>query len=638
MKLKGKFLLLFALGTAGSMLAIALVGYFFMKEQTVMATHTKIAAVLDVHSSKMDGWLKSKTRILETTGIMIRNTITDEEINATHLQVYRLDPDINNIYFGLVDGRFFDGADWPTPLGYDPRQQNWYQQAAEKVGITVTAPYTGKITNRQVVSFVMPIRGQLGQLRGVLGAEVQLTILSDFIKNVNLNGNGYGVLIDKNGLIIAHPDADLLNTHLHKDPNLGKLTQKLLATEEGIDTFVAADIEYVVMYRKVPATGWTMAIVVAETAVNQTLTTMKQRFAITTILVMLLVIAITLLLSRHFIRPMVELAAKALRVASGDLSMMANLQETDRQDELGQLTTSFNEMLSNVSQREVERLQQIECGSQEVIAANQQLQAMNEELSNTLNQLQKAQMQMIQSEKMAALGNLVAGMAHEINTPVGIGVTASSHLAQITEEFFRCYEKGNLTRENLLDYITDTREAAKIVLTNLERAASLTRSLKQVSADQASEKKRVFNVKNYINEVLLSLQPKLKKTKHGVIIHCEETLEINALSGAISQIITNLIMNSLLHAYDHDDVGEMTIEFVKNENQLVLIYSDDGKGMDTITRSKIFDPFFTTARNTGGTGLGLYILYNIVSQQLGGTIECKSELGKGATFTIQFPL
>jgi signal transduction histidine kinase len=334
-----------------------------------------------------------------------------------------------------------------------------------------------------------------------------------------------------------------------------------------------------------------LMIAVPETALHQVIATMKQQFAMTTIFVILLIIGINLLFSRHFI----SLTAGA--------AIKPTLSATNRRDELGQLPTSCNE-----------------------------------ELSNTLQQLQQAQMQMIQSEKMAALGNLVAGIAHEINTPVGVGVTASSHLAQITEEFFALYEKGNLTRENLLNYITDTREAAKILLTNLERAAELTRSLKQVSADQCNENKRIFNVKKYIAEVLLSLQPKLKKTKHSIIVQCDEVLEIDTLPGPFSQIITNLIMNSLLHAYDQTDAGKIVVNFVKNNNHFILTYSDDGKGMDTTTVSKIFEPFFTTKPNAGGTGLGLYVLYNIVDKQLGGTIECKSKLGEGATFIIRFPL
>lgn len=293
--------------------------------------------------------------------------------------------------------------------------------------------------------------------------------------------------------------------------------------------------------------------------------------------------------------------------------------------------TVINEELQNANQelnQEIGKRQQVEI----------ELADTNSELTRTIKELKTMQTYLIQSEKMVALGNLVAGMAHEINTPIGVGVTASSHLQQMTEQLIRLCRTGLPSVHELNEYLQDLQESSAIILKNMERAGKLIQSFKQVSVDQSSEIQRVFNVKRYLDEILLSVRPGLKKTKHRVIVECEDNLEIDGSAGAFSQIITNLLMNTLTHAYEQADKGEIIISAKKEGEHLLIVYSDDGKGMDYHVLTRIFDPFFTTKRGSGGTGLGLYLVYNIVTQQFGGTIDCTSEPGKGTTFRISLPL
>jgi signal transduction histidine kinase len=164
------------------------------------------------------------------------------------------------------------------------------------------------------------------------------------------------------------------------------------------------------------------------------------------------------------------------------------------------------------------------------------------------------------------------------------------------------------------------------------------RSFKMVAADQVSESRRSFKVREYIDEILLSLRPKLKKTNHRVEVECDRELVIESYPGALSQILTNLIFNSLIHAFDESSSGTIRIEVVKENGTLSLTYADNGRGIDPALQNKIFEPFFTTARAKGSTGLGLHIVFNIVSSTLGGTITCCSEPGQGTTFLIRIPL
>jgi signal transduction histidine kinase len=272
-----------------------------------------------------------------------------------------------------------------------------------------------------------------------------------------------------------------------------------------------------------------------------------------------------------------------------------------------------------------------------VVERTAELQSANTELARTLNSLQQTQDHLIQTEKLAALGDLVAGVAHEINTPTGVGVTAASHLEQKTQEFGELFCSGKAKKSDLERFLAVCSDAAGIIHLNLRRAADLIASFKRVAVDQSSEERRKFKVREYTGETLLSLRPKLKQSLFTVQTYCDEDLELDSYPGAFSQIITNLTVNTLMHAYDEGERGHVVIRATKEDGWFILTYSDDGKGIAPGHKKKIFDPFFTTKRGQGGTGLGLYILYTIVTQKLHGTVTCDSEPGKGAVFTLRIP-
>ncbi|THB70195.1 MAG: hybrid sensor histidine kinase/response regulator [Gammaproteobacteria bacterium] len=259
------------------------------------------------------------------------------------------------------------------------------------------------------------------------------------------------------------------------------------------------------------------------------------------------------------------------------------------------------------------------------------------ELNESLEKLNKTKDYLIQSEKMAALGGLVAGVAHEINTPVGIGVTAASHLTGETNKFLKSYHDGGLTRSEMDAYLKTVTDSADMILSNMNRAADLIHSFKQVAVDQSSDSLREFNVKEYLQEIFSSLNPKFKNTNIELHIECADDLQVYSYPGAISQIITNLAINSLVHGFEGKEHGEIIASVLLDGDNLKIIYSDTGVGIPQEHINKIFDPFFTTKRGLGGSGLGLHIVFNIVMQTLNGSIDCHSQPDKGTTFTIAFP-
>jgi signal transduction histidine kinase len=258
-------------------------------------------------------------------------------------------------------------------------------------------------------------------------------------------------------------------------------------------------------------------------------------------------------------------------------------------------------------------------------------------LEESLEKLHRTQKEMIQSAKMAALGDLVAGVAHEVNTPIGVSVTAASFLAERTRQLRELYGKGEMKRSDLEKYLALAEESSGSVLSNLERAAELVQSFKKVAADQSSEEKRVFGMKNYLEQILLSLRPQFKRTPHQVRMDCPDGLSLDSYPGAIMQIITNLVMNSLIHGFADGRPGEISIKVEQTGENVVLTYRDTGIGMDREQKERIYDPFYTTTRGSGGTGLGMNIVYNLVTQTLKGSIMLETSPGQGAVFFLTLP-
>jgi predicted ATPase/signal transduction histidine kinase/tRNA A-37 threonylcarbamoyl transferase component Bud32 len=260
-----------------------------------------------------------------------------------------------------------------------------------------------------------------------------------------------------------------------------------------------------------------------------------------------------------------------------------------------------------------------------------------QELSNALAHLKATQAKLVEAEKMASLGGLVAGIAHEINTPVGVGVTVASALVEQTSEFDTIYKSGKMKRSELEEFVDIATQSSNVLLINLNQAAQLIQSFKQVAVDQCSEDRRIFNVRDYLDEILLQLKPNLRNIKHTIEVTGDNDITLDSYPGALSQIVTNLLMNSIIHAYEPDTYGKIIVDFQQEDELFILEYSDDGLGIPPENLSKIYEPFFTTKRGQGGSGLGLHIVYNLVTQTLKGEIECISNLGSGTKFIIKLP-
>lgn len=375
-------------------------------------------------------------------------------------------------------------------------------------------------------------------------------------------------------------------------------------------------------------------------------------YLLVALLVLLVAGALAGLLAMRFTRllakPVDDLAELAEVIVSGNNWHLRAPQASFV--ELSRLSDSFNRVLITIESEVAERQQR----QQQVDELNRTLENKvqertlaladrNGQLQQTLERLSRSQAQLVEREKMASLGELVAGVAHEINTPVGIGITATSMLRGESQHIRQAMEQGTLSQRQFNEFLKSVEEGTEITWRNLERAAELIRSFKQVAVDQSSEAVRQFDLYSYFVEVINSLKPKLRRANHQVILDGTQQLIVNAQPGHFAQLLTNLVMNSLIHGFDGMDNGviriSLTLQEQLGEQGLIRFeYSDNGHGISSDNLRKLFVPFFTTRRNYGGSGLGTHIVYNIVTHALHGSISATSEVGRGLSYLIEFPV
>ncbi|GHG65334.1 hypothetical protein GCM10010919_12590 [Alishewanella longhuensis] len=310
------------------------------------------------------------------------------------------------------------------------------------------------------------------------------------------------------------------------------------------------------------------------------------------------------------------------------------------EQEVARKTSGLSQAMMDLQQQKQELLNKKQSLKEEIEQRRQtelNLLQKQKALEETIDHLNQAQDRLVQSEKMAALGGLVAGITHEVNTPVGISVTATSFLEERLTRLNNAYQTKTLTPKMLEEFLDEAQQSTHLLESNLGRASELIASFKQIAVDQASEAIRTINLCEYIHEIIRSLQPHFKKTRHQIEVNCADNIILDCPAGAISQIFTNLLMNSLIHGFEHMEQGIIRITVLEDADNIDIRYADNGKGLEEEQLAKLFHPFFTTKRDQGGSGLGTHITYNLVRQTLAGSIEVSSEPGKGLHYHIWFP-
>ena len=597
---------------------------------------------------RLEDWINNKAMVVKVLQGVIENLEDPSSVDHQLIQHYQRDFDISDIYIGFEDGRFISAIGWIPPDNYDPRVRPWYIQAKEVNDLNFSDPYLDMTTGKYAVSVGIPLRDKNNQLVGILATDILIDTLTDKVQSIELGGLGYGFLLDKNGICLSHPNSSYINTDLSINPETEEVIKIIIKEGSGLLDYEFLDVHKLMVFKTLSSTGWVLGVTVEYLNVYGPLKVLRTQYIVSSIIISLLVILMSRVFSKKITKRLNILTLESKKVAEGKLNFDVKI---DGSDEINDLAESFILMTKSLSNRINERDKalkdldelnyqlesKIEERTADLTAANQELIALNEELISAMDKLRLTQRRLIESERMAAIGSMIAGIAHEINTPLGNVLMGATFLEKQNEELENNFLKGQLHRSELEEYIQGEKELLGSISNNLKKAHRLIQSFKAVSIDQNLKEKQVFDFKTYLEDLIKSLEYMLKANDHKIFFSCPDDLTIESYPSAFTQIITNLISNSIQHGYSNEKQGLLSIEVKESKNnKIIFIYSDDGLGIDENTINRVFEPFASKKGDQLNIGLGLHLIYNIVHNELNGEIYCESEVGKGTKFIISF--
>jgi signal transduction histidine kinase len=358
----------------------------------------------------------------------------------------------------------------------------------------------------------------------------------------------------------------------------------------------------------------------AQGSFDHTLADIYQNVALVAVVFLTLIVVIGVLIARSIILPLKEImAAMSAVVAEKYDEPIAGAQA---KDEIGEMARSVEIFRKNAIDKR---------------NADNELRASKEHAEQALHDLREAQQSLIAAEKLAALGGLVAGVAHEVNNPIGISLTVASSFARRCDDFAKEVAGGPLRRSRLAEFVEGGKDAANQLVANLQRAGELVQSFKQVAVDRSHAERRQFDLRESTDQIIASLRPVLKKSQIALTVDVPAGIIMDSYPGSYGQVLTNLFLNSVIHAFPDGRPGSVFVEARQVRDDVDIFVSDDGVGMSDEIQRHALDPFFTTRRSEGGTGLGLHIIFNLVTQQLGGRLTFESKPGWGTRFRITIP-
>jgi signal transduction histidine kinase len=438
---------------------------------------------------------------------------------------------------------------------------------------------------------------------GVVIASISLEMLLRSVTDTTIGSSGYAYAVDSEGMLIAHRDLNLVlkGTRFTDLPQVQYGIRSLGNPDMEQDTHFGLSVtgqRVLTAHSAIPELNW--LLFVEQPAIDALFPLIRATVIHTLIMLIIglaIALTVTTIMVRRLITPIRALKESANQIAQGSLSYRIEL---NTRDELQDLADQFNTMAQNLS-------------------------AMQDEL--------------VQSEKFAALGSMVAGVAHELNTPLGNALLSASTVIDVADSAAKSVATGQVTRTQLANQLSQLKEGTELILVSLRRAASLIASFKQVAVDQSSDRKREFDLATVVLEVVDTLRPRLKSSVAKLDVEIPSGITVNGYPGPLGQIVMNLVNNAVIHAFEGRTSGQITLQAkFMDEETIRLEVVDNGNGIPLENLGRIFDPFFTTKLGRGGSGLGLSICYRLAHNVLGGQLQVNSTVGSGTTFLLTFPL
>ncbi|GGD53326.1 ATP-binding response regulator [Lacimicrobium alkaliphilum] len=547
---------------------------------------------------------------------------------------------------------------------YDYLNQDWYRLAAnndwgrKQSGFRATfwtKPYrdgAGSFSLMMTVDAVMIDARQ--EPIGLATADLSLAQVTRFLDSIRVTKNAAPFLFHQtSGLILSYPaDTSLVMQPITRLPWAAPLLKP--THQAGINQISALQQTDSLVFYQTTEQGFVFGSVVPKADLRQAVDKVSRLTLLTGSAIGLGFILLMIFILRALFSPFDQVLSTIRNSISygSNKQVVLNQVEYGKKNEFTPIITALNDVYHQVKTyvSEIEQANaQLMASQQEVRQLNAmlekkvalrtaELETKTKQVTESLERLRRTQRQLVENEKHASLGRLVAGVAHQINTPLGICVTASSMLENIAKSVHDKAVAGKMTKGEFNQAYDKIMQSAELLSENLQRATNLISSFKQVAVDNDKQQDRWFNLCEYIDSILLSFRSRIEQTPHRIQWQYEQEIRMFSSPGALTQILGQLVENALTYAFEDTKPGTITIRVNQHHDTLQIIVSDNGRGMSEEVCKQVFDPFFSTSKEQLGNGLGLHIVYNLVIQRLGGDIHCDSEVGSGTTFTINIPL
>lgn len=509
MKLRGKILLYFALTMGLALVGVAVFGYYFAEKQVEANIHTEMQLAVDGMRSQLVGWLASKSKVVETVGITINNLYSDQSIPKSILQVYSTDPDFSDIYVGYTDGSFMDGGDWIPPADFDPRKRSWYLRAVKQDGLAYSEPFIDAISKTPIISIGFPLKDGRGQLRGVVSGDISLATITQTVQEFNLQDQGYGLLFNEQGVVLAHRDLEMVSENLLKNNLMKAAVQKILQKESGETEFVnEQEVVQSLVYTTLPSTGWKLAIALPKTVVYHELTDLRNKYLVLGGGGILLVLILVLIFTNQLTRPLKHLTEAFNQAADGDLTIRTWVKT---KDELGLVSTSYNQMTEQfreLIEKSAALAGSVNQASEQLSKAFLDSSAVSEEVAASIQDVS------IRADEQAAAMEKVQGMTqrilHEIQELGSLGTEVGeaaqwttqnaedgkNAIEQILHQFAQMQDSVSGTSQVITDLVEKSNQIGKIIdlINGIAAQTQLLALNAAIEAARAGESGRGFAV------------------------------------------------------------------------------------------------------------------------------------------------
>jgi len=625
MKLQYRLQLAINLVACLMLIDVSLLGYFQARTQLIDNITGRMDSVVNAQVYQIDGWLTNKVQLVGMVARGIENSLGAESAPSTYLGINGEKK--GELYFAFEDGRAITDEPRNKSDGYDPRLRPWYRHAVENEGVSFTLPFVS-MKNDFEVAIVQAIKDKNGNVSGVVGMDIPTKELDKKIRDMNIDGIGYGILISSNGVILSHPDSKRMDTNINDDGDSSQLISAIREGDSRLVRYKNPDTgEYKMMfYKKIPSTGWTLGIIVPEGVIYQSLETFSWRYiAINMVAVFLLMVTI-FFISRQLTRPLVELTEWAQKLAQGELSFrpkVLKIATHSSGDEISKLAQTFAAMSANISLRENQRVLELE-------DARCRLEEQNHELLKANYKLQ---------ELDGMKSGFIAALSHELRTPMTSMLGFTKMIKKRLSEVI--FPQVQVTSSKVEKAIQQVYENIDIIMIEGQRLTKLINDVLDITkmeADKMEYKMQLLSIEQVMQRAAQNMQPFFDVPNKKLIVAIEQGLPlIMGDEDRLLQTIINLISNGEKFTTS----GSITCQAVRRGQEMVCSIVDTGMGIAQDDMEKIFDKFVQVGdaltNKPQGTGLGLAICRQIIEMH-GGQIWAESELGRGSVFFFTLPI